>query len=95
MNLNRAIDLYIGDLARRGRQKSTRNSYQRLLFDLADLMPRDCDTREIKLEDYETVPRPLGRPVAVDVGFQRLARQRLLDVPPRARLRRHGCCCTR
>ena len=38
MRLTRAIDLYIGELARRGRRKTTRDGYERLLFDFADLI---------------------------------------------------------
>ena len=84
MNLNRAIDLYIGDLARRGRQKSTRTSYQRLLFDLADLMPRDCDTRELQLEDYEKFldrwvdqsPSTLASSVSLAKGFSTFLHER-------------------
>jgi integrase len=53
VRLVRAIDLYIGDLARRGRSKVTRDGYERLLFDFADLLPRDVLVSEITLEDYE------------------------------------------
>ena len=53
MNVSRAIDLYIGELARQGRSKATRDSYQRLLFDFAKRMRLDADTAEIRREDYE------------------------------------------
>jgi integrase len=53
MRLERAIDDYIGELARRGRRPSTRRTYRRLLWDFADavhgrerqvdeIMPEDC-----------------------------------------------------
>lgn len=53
MLVSRAIDLYIGELARRGRSASTRNSYQRLLFDFARTLPRDAETHTLRREDYE------------------------------------------
>jgi site-specific recombinase XerD len=38
VNLNRAIDLYIGELARRGRTQDTQRTYQRHLFAFADFI---------------------------------------------------------
>ena len=35
MRIDRAVDVYIGELARRGRAKSTRDTYHRLLIDFA------------------------------------------------------------
>jgi integrase/recombinase XerD len=46
VRIERAIDLYIAELARRGRQPSTRRGYQRLLFDFCDLV-RERDVSEI------------------------------------------------
>ena len=43
MRHSRAIDLYIGELARRGRSPATRRTYQRLLFDFADLVDRTSE----------------------------------------------------
>lgn len=51
--VSRAIDLYIGELARRGRSQATRRSYQRLLIDFARTLPRDAETHAIRREDYE------------------------------------------
>jgi len=42
--LNYAIDAYIGELARAGRSKATRTTYQRVLWQFADFLDeRDCD----------------------------------------------------
>ena len=53
MRLSRAIDLYIGELALRGRRPTTRASYQRLLFDFADLVDPhgERDVAEITADD--------------------------------------------
>ena len=52
MRVVRAIDLYIGDLANSGRRPSTLASYERLLFDFADTLPRECLCNAISYEDY-------------------------------------------
>lgn len=52
MTLSRAIDRYLGDLARRGRRPTTLESYRRLLNDFADVV-RDSLPGELTLEDYE------------------------------------------
>jgi integrase len=49
---SRAIDAFIGDLARRGRSQATRNSYRRLMNDFADVV-RDKPPAELELADYE------------------------------------------
>jgi integrase len=49
---SRAIDAFIGDLARSGRSQSTRNSYRRHLNHFADLV-RDKPPAELELSDYE------------------------------------------
>jgi integrase len=82
--VNRAIDLYIGDLARRGRQPSTRAGYQRLLFDFADGLRRDCLCNQIELEDYERFldrwtnqsPSTLASSVSLVKGFSRFLHKR-------------------
>lgn len=51
--VSRAIDLYIGELARRGRMESTRRTYERLLFAFAAMLPRDSETQALRREDYE------------------------------------------
>jgi integrase len=53
MLVSRAIDLYIGELARRGRAESTRRTYQRLLFDFHAELARDAETQALRREDYE------------------------------------------
>lgn len=53
MRLSRAIDLYLGELARRGRQQTTRESYRRLLYDFADRFDTEATVDQIALEDYE------------------------------------------
>jgi site-specific recombinase XerD len=52
VTFSRAIDAFIGDLARRGRSQATRNSYRRLLNDFADVV-RDKPPAELELSDYE------------------------------------------
>lgn len=47
-----AIDLYIAELARRGKSRSTRDSYVRILNHFADSC-RGKEPEELKLEDYE------------------------------------------
>ncbi len=53
MTLNEAIDLWLGDLARRGRAKRTRDSYCRTLDDFADGFPRNWPAEKITAEDCE------------------------------------------
>jgi integrase len=54
LNLDRAIDRYLGELARAGRQQSTRFSYQRYLFKLAKQVERsrpDATVRDVTTDD--------------------------------------------
>ena len=54
MRLARAVDLWIGELARGGTTESTRASYQRYLFKLVDQVERgrpDADVREVSAND--------------------------------------------
>jgi integrase/recombinase XerD len=54
MRLVRAIDLWMGELARAGRTASTRASYERYLFKFADQVERsrpDADVREVTTND--------------------------------------------
>jgi hypothetical protein len=56
MRLDRAIDRYIGELARAGRQPSTR-SYERYLFKLVDQVRArqpDVDARDVTADDFRT-----------------------------------------
>jgi integrase len=52
VSLGKAIDAYVGDLARRGRSQATRTSYRRLLNDFATSC-RDKPPDELVLADYE------------------------------------------
>jgi integrase len=52
LRIGEAIDLYLGDLARRGRSARTIEAYERKLNDLADVV-RDSYVHEIRLADYE------------------------------------------
>jgi integrase len=52
VNTGHAIDLYLGDLARRGRSVRTLDKYRRHLGRLADVAP-GRDTHELELADYE------------------------------------------
>jgi integrase len=54
MRLSRAIDLWMGELARGGRTESSRRSYERNLFKLVDHLERsrpDIDVREVTTND--------------------------------------------
>jgi len=54
MRLARAVDLWLGDLARAGRAEGTRNSYQRYLNKLIDQLERtkpDPTVREVTVND--------------------------------------------
>jgi integrase/recombinase XerD len=52
LRFGEAIDLYIGDLARRSRRPSTREAYRRNLNNFAALV-KDKDADELLLRDYE------------------------------------------
>jgi hypothetical protein len=52
IRVGEAIDLYLGDLARRGRKHRTLDAYRRKLNSFADVV-RDAYVHEIQLEDYE------------------------------------------
>jgi site-specific recombinase XerD len=54
MRLSRAIDLWIGELARGGRTASTRASYERYLFKFVaqlEQMRPDIDARDVTTND--------------------------------------------
>jgi len=78
-----AIDLYIGDLARRSKAQSTRDSYRRLLNDFAELV-RDKDVDQLHLADYERFldrwtngePSTLAAGVSLVRGFSRFLWER-------------------
>jgi integrase len=71
-----AIDLYLGDLARRGRSPRTLDAYRRKLDGLADVV-RDAYVDEIALCDYErflnrwvvSAPSTLASAVSLVKGF--------------------------
>jgi integrase len=55
LRVGEAIDLYLGELARRNRQPSTLDAYWRKLFAFADQLP--CAyVHEIEFRDYENFP---------------------------------------
>lgn len=57
MRLARAIDLWLGELARAGRTETTRASYERYLFKLVDQLERsrvDVDARDVTTNDLRT-----------------------------------------
>jgi integrase/recombinase XerD len=76
LRIGEAIDLYLGDLARRGRRPRTLDSYARRLNLLADSV-RDAYVDEIRLEDYErflnrwieAAPSTLASGVSLVRGF--------------------------
>ena len=54
MRFARAVDRWLGELARGGRTPSTRFSYQRYLFKFVDQVERsrpDADVREVTVDD--------------------------------------------
>jgi integrase len=54
MRIDRAVDRYVGELARAGRQPSTRFSYERYLFKLVTQVERtrpDPDVRDVTTDD--------------------------------------------
>src|SRR5579862_5624790 len=53
MTINRAIDLFIGELARRGRTEDTQRTYQRLLFAFSDFIG-EKPLAEITVNDCRT-----------------------------------------
>ncbi len=83
VTLGRAIDLYIGDLTRRGRSQATRNGYRRLLDNFADRV-RDKPPAELELGDYEafldrwvdSAPSTLASGVSLVRAFSRFLFER-------------------
>jgi integrase len=83
MTFGRVIDVYIGDLARRGRQQTTRDSYRRLLNDFAETV-RDKPPEQLELADYErfldrwtdSSPSTLASGVSLVRGFSRFLYER-------------------
>jgi len=51
LTINRAIDLFAGDLSRRGCSDRTRYTYTRILGHLADRLPADLDVSRITSDD--------------------------------------------
>jgi site-specific recombinase XerD len=51
LTLDDAIDLYLGDLARRGKAQRTRDTYRRTLDDFADTLPNHWDVAKIGPDD--------------------------------------------
>lgn len=84
VEIGRAIDLYMGELARLGRQRTTRAGYERLLNHLADELPRHAHVDEIRREDYErflnrwvnAAPSTLATGVSLCHGFSRYLYER-------------------
>jgi integrase len=83
VRIGEAIDLFLGDLARRGRKPRTRDSYQRKLNHFADLV-RDGFVHDIRLEDYErflnrwvgAAPSTLAGGVSLLTGFSQFVWER-------------------
>lgn len=51
LTTDRAVDLFLGDLTRRGYSDRTRTSYSRLLSDLVDRLPIDEDVSKVTSDD--------------------------------------------
>jgi integrase len=83
MTFGEAIDLYLGDLARRGRRPATLDSYRRLLNHFADKAV-ESDVAQLRLVDYERFlnrwveagPSTLASKVSLVRGFSRFLWER-------------------
>jgi integrase len=83
VTLGHAVDFYIAHLARKGRAKTTRDSYRRLLTDFARSC-RDKAPGELELHDYErfldrwtdSSPSTLAGGVSLVRGFSRFLYER-------------------
>lgn len=51
MTTDRAIDLFLGDLARRGYSDRTRTTYSRILDKFCDRLPKDQDVSRVTVDD--------------------------------------------
>jgi integrase len=75
----RALDLFIGELARRGRSPATRRTYFKQLCDFCDTLPRDFDTQSLRRSHYEyhldrwqdSAPSTLASNVSICRSFSR------------------------
>jgi integrase/recombinase XerC len=54
LTISRAIDLFGGDLARRGYSNRTRATYSRILNKFADQFPADWDVSQVRADDCRT-----------------------------------------
>ena len=83
LRIGEAIDLHLGDLARRGRKATTLDAYSRKLNHLAEDV-RDAYVHEIELHDYERFlnrwvgagPSTLASSVSLVRGFSRFLWER-------------------
>jgi hypothetical protein len=48
VRIERAVDDYLGELAREGRTKATRHTYRRVLYGLLDTLPRELPVEELR-----------------------------------------------
>src|SRR3954470_15979724 len=67
LTIQRATDLYLGDLSRAGRRDRTTRTYGRVLDQFIDQLPVDTDVAEIKPDD---VRRFLDRHLRLSRGTQ-------------------------
>ena len=51
LTTDRAVDLFLGDLARRGYSERTRSTYQRILDKLCDRLPLEADVSKVTADD--------------------------------------------
>lgn len=51
MNTSRAVDLFLGDISRRGYSERTRSTYSRILDKLCDRLPLDSDVSKVTTDD--------------------------------------------
>jgi len=96
VRIDRAVDVYIGELARRGRSKSTRETYHRLLVDFATKMG-DKSVAEVTAHDCRSFldrwtdasPSTLASGVSLLRGFfEFFIDEDEIETSPMARIRR-------
>src|SRR5437764_1172878 len=84
MRFTEAIDLYINDLALRSKSKATRDTYFRMLSNMADGAGRHREVSSLELVDYERFlhrwvnakPSTLASGVSCVRGFSKFCKKR-------------------
>ena len=98
MLLDRAIDRWLGELARSRRSPRTRDTYRRCLYAFADTLHRDCSVDEITADDcrqfldrwVDASPSTMASNVSILTGFFRwlIDEGQVPEPGPMSRIRR-------